>query len=540
LDLISSSLSALMWNEFILENVHFTVNCFAALVFFAIFWLYLDAWQIKKVSYLAFRMISFAVLAISFMFSGVAIESSILQVGLTKGITENTASVLQLIGYLILIASLFIEPIESRPNDKKGHQLLIIAIPTLTALNYFPVFMPILTVIIAYLYLKRSTIGLENHIKPVALGFYLLSLSNLAGMAVIFRKSIDIRLYSLVAPFGTAWIVEHALLVFTMMVLGKWVFTYLFKQFQTQLFMIFTCIILVIYLLTTVTFTGLLVNNIREESMNQLKINVKVLEYVFDSKRSEILSNAQMYAQNPDMIAALERADKKLIGDYLARYILAKNESSLVVTNDSGQVLGRGEDRERIGDSISSDSLVRRALLGDSVTSVITSDGVLSPVMSIKAAAPVVSGTKTLGTIITGSILDMAFVDGIKKSTGLDAMIYAGNKISAGTVTSPDGKIRLVGITEENQMVKENVLNKGLSYAGPVFLNNISYLAAYDPIKDTDGNTVGMLFIGKPEFSILMAAGRSIELTFITTAILLVISVFPAYLISRFISIQIH
>jgi hypothetical protein len=274
--------------------------------------------------------------------------------------------------------------------------------------------------------------------------------------------------------------------------------------------------------------------------MDQLRINVKVLGYVFDSKRSEILSGAQSYAQNPDLIAAVEKGDKKQLGEYVRRFISSKNESSLVVTNESGMVLARGEDSERIGDSLSGDSLVRRALLGNSVTSVITSAGVLAPVMSIKAAAPVVSGTKIIGAVISGTVLDMAFVDGIKKSTGLDAMIYSGNRISAGTINSIDGKTRLIGISEENQTVRDMVLNKGVSYAGLVLLNNLEYLSAYEPVKDIDANPVGMLFVGKPEFSILMAAGRSIELTFITTAVLLVISIFPAYLISRFISGQIR
>jgi len=60
------------------------------------------------------------------------------------------------------------------------------------------------------------------------------------------------------------------------------------------------------------------------------------------------------------------------------------------------------------------------------------------------------------------------------------------------------------------------------------------------PLKDVDNNPVGMLFVGKPQVGVLQAAGRSIEMTFLVAVILLVLSIIPAYFISKYLTNQIR
>ena len=128
----------------------------------------------------------------------------------------------------------------------------------------------------------------------------------------------------------------------------------------------------------------------------------------------------------------------------------------------------------------------------------------------------------------------------MKKATGLEASIYGDNKISATTLIGSDGKTRLNGISEENKNIKSKVLGKGEAYEGGISFANVPYYASYLPLKDIDNNPVGMLFVGSRQIGVLQTAARSIELTFIIAAFLLVFSVIPAIIISKYISRQLE
>jgi len=228
----------------------------------------------------------------------------------------------------------------------------------------------------------------------------------------------------------------------------------------------------------------------------------------------------------------------RAVKDRPCRSLLTKKQSFLVITSATGQVLARGEDRERIGDSLSNDPLIKMALANQSGTSIVTKDGALAPQIYVAAAIPITQKGTVLGTVMIGTVLDNAFVDGVKNATGLEASLYANNALSATTLLSPDGKARVVGIKEEDKNIKNSVIIKGQAFVGGVNLLNIPYFAAYLPLKDISNLSVGILAVAKPQISVLQAAGHSIELTFIVAVILLIISVFPVYFVSKYISDQ--
>src|SRR6202042_1550651 len=129
---------------------------------------------------------------------------------------------------------------------------------------------------------------------------------------------------------------------------------------------------------------------------------------------------------------------------------------------------------------------------------------------------------------------------GIKHSTGLDSSIYAGNTVSATTFLAPDGISRWVGVKETSPAIKRTVLTRGQTYKGSVSVLNRQYLGVYLPLKNIDNSVIGMLFIGQTSLSILQTADHSIELTFVVTALLMVLSIVPAYLMARYISKQLE
>lgn len=532
-----------MWYQFFLENLHFAINLGAALVFFAVFWLYFDAWLGRKTLKDTVRVIGFFLLSLSFIVSATHIESTIVSSSaFTNAIYQIALFITRFFGYCFVILSLVIDPLMSKPGAKKSKLNIIMpfGFVSLPLISFTVFAYPILASLTGFFYLKRSTVGLEDHLKPVGFTFFVLSLAELLSLGFLLQNTNNSTLYSIVSPFGPLWIIQLVVLFISLLILQKWVVGYLLKRFQSQLFMVFVSMIVGIFLITTVAFTTLLLRNLENDALLHLEIDVNVLQYSIDSKKAEALSDAQVVAQNSDVIMAISENDKKTLKSIASSILLSKKQSVLTILSKEGVVLARGDDPERVGDSLSGDALVKKAVNGESVSTTVTRDGVIAPTVSIRSAVPIKSGDETIGAVMVGTDIDNAFVDGVKSATKLDASIYADNIRSATTFVSPDGRSRWIGIKEENPQIKSAVLLKGKLFVGHANILNTSYLAAFSPLKDIDNVTVGMLFVGKEQSSLLQAAGRSIELTFLVAAILLVLSIFPAYLIARSIAKQLE
>jgi len=532
--------------QFLLVNVHFVLSLLAALVIFAVAWLYFDAWLNNKDFKDGYKLLGFILLTISFVVQSTLIEQSLLEHALLGSETMVIIrSFFRITGYLTLIIGQIIVPLQPLPEyrkkkaKKRSTKVFILPLIGIAATELSSFLFPILAIITAFLYLRRATVGLEHHLKQIALGFIILSFSELVGLAYLFRSTDNITISNLVAPFGPLWIFERFLLAVAVFILGRWVWSYLLKRFETQLFMIFTTSVLTIFLLTTIFFTFATLSNLRGDILESLKTDVGVLSYTIESKKAEALSDVQVIAQNAEIIAAVTESDRKKLSDLVVPILLAKKQASLVIVSDTGAILMKAEEPERVGGSLSNDILISEALSENEITSIVTKEGVIAPIVAVRAATPIISENEVIGAVMVGVDIDNAFVDGVKKATGLDASIYADNIRSATTFIAPDGKSRWIGIKEETEKVKSAVLVNGEIYTGSVQLLNVPYFAAYAPVKNIDNNPVGMLFVGRPEVSILQTASSSIELTFITTAVLLILSIFPSYFVSKYIVSQI-
>lgn len=529
--------------QFVGQNVQFAISLFAALVFFAVFWLYFDAWTSKKPKATkdVYKWAGFLLVSVSFLIHSTQIESNYFGNPLFGDGAEKLASILRLLGYLGIIIGQLVDPLQQKPKTSSLEENLA-KTPAIGASSYFGTsyVLPFGALAIAGLYLRRATTGLEKHLKPIAIGFGFLFLYDVTSLSRLWRDTTNPNVFDLVKAFGPVWIISYILLLIAAAVLGRWVWRYLTERFQSQLFMIFTCSILAIFLLTTVSFTYLLQRNVHKQSLDNLSTAASVLNYALDSKKAETKADAEALAQNPQIVQAVISKDHSALVKQVSDELALKKISSLVITTDSAQVLVRAENPDRWGDSISSDPLVRRALLGTAGSTITSSDGVLAPVVSIKSAAPIRQNGKIMGTVTVSLTADNAFVDGIKSSTGLDSSIYSGSKLSATTLHSTDSQSRSIGVQLNDSKINSLVLAKGQTFSGNTDLFNRQFLAVYRPLKDVNNNVIGMIFIGQPQVDELKTAGRSIELTFVVTAFLIILSVFPAYFVSKQIAKQLE
>lgn len=224
-----------MWYQFILENLHFAINLVAALIFFAVFWLYFDAWLGRKRTKDTVRVIGFFLLSISFIVTASHLESTILPVPLLPHrVYELALFGTRFFGYLLIITSLVMDPLMKKPRKVSMN----VAIPVLTGASVFtllPFTYPILASLTGFLYLRRSTIGLEDHLKKLAFTFFVLAISEFISLGYLLQTTDNSAIYSFVAPLGPLWIIQNLILILSYSMLFKWVLGYLLKRFQTQL-----------------------------------------------------------------------------------------------------------------------------------------------------------------------------------------------------------------------------------------------------------------------------------------------------------------
>lgn len=88
---------------------------------------------------------------------------------------------------------------------------------------------------------------------------------------------------------------------------------------------------------------------------------------------------------------------------------------------------------------------------------------------------------------------DIDIVDRIKRSTNAECTIFLYDTRIATTIMKDSE--RMVG-TKADEEVVNTVIGKGMEYIGDANILGTHYVTVYTPLKDVDGNNIGMYFIG--------------------------------------------
>lgn len=102
------------------------------------------------------------------------------------------------------------------------------------------------------------------------------------------------------------------------------------------------------------------------------------------------------------------------------------------------------------------------------------------------------------GKLLKGNAMvnDTLRVDAIKEMTGDNVTIFLGDTRIATTVTNPEGS-RVIG-TKATEAVTNAVLNQNKIFVGKASVVGVDNQTIYEPIKDTTGKAIGMIFVGTP------------------------------------------
>ncbi|MCX6730666.1 MAG: hypothetical protein NTZ55_02360, partial [Candidatus Roizmanbacteria bacterium] len=404
-----------MWTIFSLEISRFSILVLSALVVFGLFWLYFDAWTGRKNQRDVPLLFGLLLLALSLLTQGMTLETQVLM-NAWKGnwieIVRSGYLYMRIAAYICIIIGLYLTPIEKRPEINAIIGLGVISLP----LQFF---LPVLSATVALLYWRRASIGLEQHVNKVALGFSILALYELLGLAVLFRNSHDVWISKLVAPFGIVNCIQYGLLIIVIYILSRWTWYYLLKRLSTQLFMLTLSGAVGLSLLITGLFVSLLLKSIETESLQKLTSNAKVISSLLEEKKARLISETKFLSIDPIVIESISSGEKKLLTPIIKKYMIQTGVKSIIVINSEGKIITIGENEEERGASLSEDPDVKKALQGEEVSGYISRAGVIGNEVRMRVAIPAGKGA-----IITAQTLDNPYVDGIKKTTGMSVSLY--------------------------------------------------------------------------------------------------------------------
>jgi two-component system NtrC family sensor kinase len=299
-------------------------------------------------------------------------------------------------------------------------------------------------------------------------------------------------------------------------------------------------IILVFGLLTTLIGTHFIQSMTLKEAQARVTNNLHGAWAVLDAELDRIQQTVSFIGKKETLILALRDNDP---GRIRARLRTLKDDSHfdfLTVTNSGGTTVCRTTYRGTVGDDVVADDFVRDALAGkpgkgfhvfpperlelegdhlrqraylplkDTPRAKPAGRQVEQRGMVMAASSPVADENgKILGCVYGGILLNgnNGLVDRIRSVVFGDET-YEGRMVGTVTVFQRDTRIatnvldrngsRAVG-TRVSEEVYDRTLEKGLPWYGRAFVVSDWTISAYEPIKDTNGEIVGALYVGARE-----------------------------------------
>jgi two-component system NtrC family sensor kinase len=284
---------------------------------------------------------------------------------------------------------------------------------------------------------------------------------------------------------------------------------------------------------------------------------------VFDEKLNDIKDIVSLTAARESLREAIKDDRRDILLQYLNRVRSQYGLDILTLTDRQGTVIVRTRNPEVTGDSEAQDEIVRQALQPNVVASpeIVSRSELLkegqdladraylefiptpkaaprpenkeTSGMMLKAAATIIAEDgEPLGVLYGGILINRntEIVDRIKetifkeeKYKGVEtgtATIFQGDLRISTNVTDLEGK-RAIG-TRVSEEVKMAVLDAGRSWYDRAFVVKDWYITAYDPIRNIDGEIIGILYVGTLEKPYLDTANR-VMLTFTILASLCVV-----------------
>ncbi len=221
--------------------------------------------------------------------------------------------------------------------------------------------------------------------------------------------------------------------------------------------------------------------------------SLETLEHKIDEYLEQSSDSAVKLAKFPSLVKSVEKNNATAVLNALDEFfdITTINTNSITITNDEGTVIARYYSDKK-DDSIADLDYVKRALNGETVTSVAAGTNIK---IGARTGTPIKdSNGKIIGVVsMTYPLDDEEFIDKIKEDSENEYTIFL-NDERVNTTIIDNGK-RAIGTKMSDEVAKKVLDNKEHYVLQTNILGN-DYMAAYEPLIDSNGNAIGAIFSG--------------------------------------------
>jgi len=332
---------------------------------------------------------------------------------------------------------------------------------------------------------------------------------------------------------------------------------------------------LIIILFTSVVFTivgiYLIRDRILSDARDKLRYDLDTAREIYLEKLNHVHDAVRSAANMSCVSEALKTGNQQYAVDCLTITKIGEGLDILTITDEFGNVVVRTSNMNVIGDDRSNDEIIRQVLDTQAPvfgTMIIKSEDLKreSPVLAeyvmsksgqgddgmiLASAVPVFDSDFSLMGVIFGAILlnsNVDIVDEIRQSV-FHNLRYKGKDIGVASIFQNNVGISTYikdqdGSRSVGDLVSEDIYNQVVGeqrrWIGHDRIGNNWYISAYEPIKDINYDTAGILHIGILEQRYLDIIDQT-TIAFLGITILVSILAFGfAYYISRRISIPIN
>jgi two-component system NtrC family sensor kinase len=333
-------------------------------------------------------------------------------------------------------------------------------------------------------------------------------------------------------------------------------------KFSLGIIIIFTTLAVMIAVLS-INYVN--TNTIREAE-NRVRIYMRAAWEIHNGKVAPIRSAAEILAQDQlvkDLLQDPENEQLAAAAQEKLETIRQKKKMDILnlMTLD-GTVILRTRFPYNNGDNLTDDPMVKLVILTqqNSTGNVILSlerldsegSGLVERSLATSedprgmlsgAAVPVMEGGRLIGIVQMGCLLNGSTeeVDRIRDAVFRNEY-YQDKPVGTATIFMDDLRIstnvldkqgrRAVG-TRVSREVAEHVLERGLSWTGRAYVVDTWYLSQYDPIRDPDGNIIGMLYVGELEQKYLDLRTRAVALNLMVILVGMIVAFLMFFFIVR-------
>lgn len=347
------------------------------------------------------------------------------------------------------------------------------------------------------------------------------------------------------------------------------------RSIQYFLIKYFSIAILTPTIILSIIGTKIIYNQVINRAEMKTLSDLNSAREIYRNKISFIESVARLTASRSLIVSALLENNSDTLQTELRKTLTNEKLDIFTIVNNKGIVIARGKSSLNKGDTLLTDKYIKRVLeTGETVsgTDVVSpkllinesyelvdnatikiiptpkskqrKDTIETAGMVLKSAVPLYDRNKNIiGVLEAGVLLNRNYdiVNKIKEVVH-EKEIYKGQEIGTETIFYKDLRIttnvkNTDGTYAIGTLVSEEVSNKTLEqgerWVGEAFVVNNWYIGAYDPIKDIDGKTIGILYVGllRQPFSDLLA---STILIFLGIAVVVIVIIyFVAILLSN-------